>query len=316
MKNKINAINQNIYTLQNSLRIINARKSIEKHKTILLCLTINFKLYLTKLKNIHKKRMNKIAKYIINQARERIVYNEYNNLWNKLNPFFIRFLTTKRHKEKMNKAKRRVMEEKFNKCMKIFQFNLLIKKVEERKEKVKFIYNFSSTKVMSNYWINLIKNILVIQKYIRITKDKNKTLKTINDKYFNDDPNTLINEANEIEEDLFPSTKLSKFLLETNNNIESNNSNNNTARIQSKLFKNIKGVNPLDNKTPNLTTISSKTPNQIFKSSNYQKKKYISELKSKIKNEYLPEYRNYSKPKITVFAKILDLDIINDSNDI
>ena len=316
MKNKINTINQNIYTIQNSLRIINARKTIEKHKTILLCLTINFKLYLTKLKNIHKKRMNQVAKYIIDQARERIVYNEYNNLWNKLNPFFIRFLTTKRHKEKMNKAKRRVMEEKFNKCMKIFQFNLLIKKVEERKEKVKFIYNFSSTKVMSNYWINLIKNILVIQKYIRITKDKNKTLKTINDKYFNDDPNILINEANEIEEDLFPSTKLNKVLLETNNNIESNNSNNNTARIQSKLFKNIKGINPLENKTPNLTTISSKTPNQIFKSSNYQKKKYISELKSKIKNEYLPEYRNYSKPKITVFAKILDLDIINDSNDI
>ena len=127
MKNKINSINQNIYTLQNSLRIINARKSIEKHKTILLCLTINFKLYLTKLKNIHKKRMNKIAKYIIDQAKERIVYNEYNNLWNKLNPFFIKFLTTKRHKEKVNKAKRRVMEEKFNKCMKIFQFNLLIK---------------------------------------------------------------------------------------------------------------------------------------------------------------------------------------------
>ena len=50
--------------------------------------------------------------------------------------------------------------------------------------------------------------------------------------------------------------------------------------------------------------------------SDYQKKKYITELKSKIRKEILPQYHNYSQPKITIFAKVLDLDIINDSTDI
>ena len=301
MKNRINEINQNILMIQNSLRIIKAKKLIEKKKTYLSCLTINIKLYLNKLKNIHKKGIKKVTKYIINKARERIVYNEYNNLWNKINPFFIKFLTIKKHHKTINQVKKIVLRDKYSNCIKIFQFNLLVNKIEERKEKIKFIYNFSSTQTMSKYWINLIKNILVIQKYIRVIKDKNNIIKSINSNYFSEDPKSLINEANEIEEELFPSSKLTKFLSDNN---ENNNTNNNSSKIKSKLFKS------------NLTTITSKNSNQGIKLSNYQKKKYISELKSKIIKEFLPEYRNFSYPKITIFSKILDLDIINDSNEI
>ena len=199
MKNKINDINNNICLIKNSLRMIIAKKSIEKNKIYLYFFIINIKLYLSKLKKVHKKRMTQVNKYIINKAKEKIVYNEYNNLWNKLNPFFIRFLTTKKHNEKMKEAKKAVLKDKYVNCIKIMQYHLLIKKVEKRKEKIRFLYNFSSSKIMSKYWINLIKNILIIQKYIKVIKDKNNTLKNINNNYFGEDPKTIINEEKEIE---------------------------------------------------------------------------------------------------------------------
>ena len=270
MKYQINTLSQKYFIIQNSLRIINSKKHLQKNKDLLLCLKTNIKLYIQQLNKIHKKKMNMVAKYIINKARERIVYNEHNTLWKKLNPFFIRFLTTKRNNKLIFKAKKVILEEKYIGCMQILQFNLLVKKIKQRKEKIKYVYNFSSTKVMSNYWISLIKNLLIIQKYIKITKDKNNTLKAINKNYFYEDPTTIINETNEIEEELFPSIKLTTYI------------NN---------------------------------PSQLIYS-NLQKKKYITELKSKIRKEILPEYHNYSQPKITIFAKVLDLDIINDSTDI
>ena len=311
MKNKINLINQNILIIQNSLRVINAKKHIEKNKALLLCLTINMKLYLNKLRNIHKK---KIAKYIFNKAKERIIYNEYNNLWEKVNPYFIKFLTNKKHNEVIKKAKIIILEEKYSKCLKIFQYNLMFKKIEERKKKIKFIYNFSSTKVMSKYWINLIKNILTIQKYVKIIKDKNNTLKTINNNYFNEESTTLINETNEMEEEeLFPSIKLNKLILESKD--IDNNNNTNRTKIKSQLFKNNQVLASSVKKNQKIPSISSKNHGQTIKS-NYQKKRYILELKSKIKKDTLPEYHNYSQPKITIFAKILELDIINESSDI
>ena len=302
-KNKINNINNKYFIIQNSLRIINAKKHIEKNKINLLCLTMNIKLYLSKMKSINKAKMIKVSKYIIKKVKEKIIYNEHNKIWKKINPFFIKYLTNKKHKGIITKAKKVVMEDKYIKCLKILQFNLLVNKVKERKNNLKFIYNFSSAKIMSKYWINLIKNILIIQKYIKITKDKNNILKKINDNYFCEDPKALTNEINEIEETIFPSTKFSKLINnqgpQNNNEI---NSISNRTQIKSKLFLNN------NNKIPNLSTISSNTKNP--------NKKYISEIKSKIKKYYLPEYYNHSHPKITIFAKILELDIINDSSEI
>ena len=303
-KNKINNINQNIFNIQNSLRIIIAKKHLDKNKNLLSCLTINIKIYLTKMKKIHKKKMNNVAKYIINKAREKIIYNEYNKLWNKVNPFFLKFLATKKHNEKIKKAENIIKREKYMKGMKVFQFNLLMNKINQRKEKIKFIYNFSSTKVMSKYWMNLIKNILVIQKYIKIAKDKNNILDRINRKYFDEDSKIIINEDNEINETLFPSLKINKII--------SDNSNNNNKTHRTKINTNI-----FQNTCPTLSLNNNYTisPNPTLQPKN-EIKKYISELKSKIKNEYLPKYHNHLHPKILIFSKILELDIINDSSDI
>ena len=299
-KKEINNINNNYFTLQNSLRILISKKQLEKNKTLILCLTINMKIFLHKIKILHKKRMYKVMKYIMNQAKEKIMNKEYNKLWNKINPFFMKFLAVKKHNKIMKKINNFIQQEKYNKCIKIFQYNLLVNKIKEQKDKIKFIYNFSSSKVMSKYWMNLIKNLLIIQKYIKRSKDKNTIIKTINNEYFCEDPKTLINESNEIEETIFPSLKIKN--LNTINNI--NNTNKIKSQIKSRLFQ-----------TPNLTTISSNNPSSIS-TLNKERNKYIKELKSKIKKDILPEYTPLPQPKISIFSKILDLDIINDSSDI
>ena len=303
-KNKIHNINNNILTIQNSLRTIIAKKNLDKNKILLSCLTINMKLFLSRIKNIHKRKMNKVAKYIINKARERIIYNEYNKIWNRTNPFFIRFLTVKKQNEKIKKAENIIKGEKYGKCIKILQSNLLMKKVKERKKNIKYIYNFSSAKVMSKYWMNLIKNIMIIQSYIKVVKDKKDILNKINSRYFDEDPKTIINEENEIKETLFPTTKINKIISENNNNL---NSRANRTQIKSIVFQNTYSSSLSINRNQTITQ------NTI---SNYEKKKILADLKTKIKNEFLPEYHNYPQPKILIFSKILELDIINDSSDI
>ena len=57
----------------------------------LKCLSIRLNLFLSKLKGKKRKKMNLIAKNLIKQAIDRIVYLKYNEIWKKLNPFFLAF---------------------------------------------------------------------------------------------------------------------------------------------------------------------------------------------------------------------------------
>ena len=98
--------NQQLYIIQNSLRIINSRKIVEQKKKIITCLSLNIQIYMTKLKNIHRKKMRLVSQYIINRLREKIVYMEYNNLWNKVKPFFLRLLAGKKKSRNIKACKR------------------------------------------------------------------------------------------------------------------------------------------------------------------------------------------------------------------
>ena len=69
-KKKFLYLNQQLYIIQNSLRIINSRKIVEQKKKIITCLSLNIQIYMTKLKNIHRKKMKLVSQYIINQMRE------------------------------------------------------------------------------------------------------------------------------------------------------------------------------------------------------------------------------------------------------
>ena len=386
-KKKFLYLNQQLYIIQNSLRIINSRKIVEQKKKIITCLSLNIQIYMTKLKNIHRKKMRIVAQYIINKLREKIVYMEYNNLWNKVQPFFLRLLSVKKNQQISKYAKGIIMSEKYSRSLKIIQTNLLIKKVKDRKGKIKFILNFASTKIFNKYYVELIKNILVIQRYVNVKIDKKKIIDRLNKDYFSDEPQSLIiNENRDAVETLFPCA------LETDNNQEENqiNINKNQKDMNSKFEnkntiknKDISFLNTLksidlkylsisDSKTQNMTTLD-RTRNQLsikngnnnniiskrilpkknlntigynyreYSRSNMPKiaipqidnylnefhkknnqnninyNQYLNEIQNRkniLKNEIIPKYFNYKQATITIFAKILDIDIINDSNEV
>ena len=370
-------LNQQIYILQNSLRIINSKKIMEKKKNIISCLSIQIQIYMTKLRNIHRKRMKLVSQYIVNKMRKKIVYMEYNKIWCKVKPFFLRVLAVKKNIQIYNKAKNYTMAEKYSRSMKILQSKLLDRKMKERKDKIKYIMNFSSSKIFSKYYIDLIKNILVIQKYINININQKKIIKQLNTDYFSEEPDDLlISENKGAVESLFPCALNTEY-SEDENQINNNKGQKNETNIYDNSFlrtakpNNYNGLTLSDNKSPNMTTLdgtrnmkntknskNNKIPNnktisinntigynnnRKYFNNNFPKKtipqnenylngypkkgkinnlnynQYLNQMRNKhnnLKNEIIPKYINYREPTITIFAKILDIDIINDSSEV
>ena len=267
-KNLFLYLNQQIYIIQNSLRIIDSKRIVGQKKNILTCLSLHMQIYMTKLKKIHRKKMKLVSEYIINQIKEKIIYREYNNLWNKIQPFFIRLLAEKKNIHIFKHAKGVIMGEKYSRSIKIMQFNLLMKKNKQIKEKIKYIFNYSSTKILSKYYLDLIKNILIIQRYMNVKLNKKKIIEKINKDYFSDEQQSLLltenKDANEI---LFPFTLESEYNEEENStNINDKNLNNyfdnkNTKKNKdNSMLRTLKSndyyrITISDNKTPNMTTL-------------------------------------------------------------
>ena len=67
---------------------------------------------------------------IIEKAKAQYAYNQYNKLWNKVNPYFYRLLAIQKNKQKKNEARKIVMKNNYISCMKIFQLNLLLYKTK------------------------------------------------------------------------------------------------------------------------------------------------------------------------------------------
>ena len=398
-KNKFLYLNLQIFIIQNSLRIINSKRIVQQKKNILTRLSLHMQIYMTKLKSIHRKKMKLVSQYIINKLRQKIVYREYNKLWNRVQPFFIRLLAVKKNKQVSNHAKGVIMAEKYSRSLKIIQINLFMKKINEKKDKIKYIFNYSSTKILSKYYIDMIKNILIIQRYMNVKINKKKIINKINKDYFSDEPQDLLfNEKKEAEETLFPYTtdddynmtekKFTNKMKKKNNDLNSNNyDNKNELRNKDNSYIHTLKSNDYhvltisDNKTPNMTTLdktrnlhstkmtknsnkyinnknnnivldnsSVKSNNVIinknkgytirnnlsknyipqnenylnaypkkYKQNNINYNQYLNEVqirKNNLKNELIPKYYNHRQATITVFAKILDIDIINDSNEV
>ena len=384
-KNNFLYVNQQYYIIQNSLRIINSKRIVQQRKNIFSCLSLHLQIYMTKLREIHRKKMKLVAQYIINKLRVKIVYMEHNKIWNRVQPFFLRLLAAKKNEKIGKHAKGVIMSEKYSRSLKIMQMNLLMKKTKERKEKIKYIFNYSSTKILSKYYIDMIKNILIIQRYMNVKINKKKIIDKLNNDYFFDDTKDfLMAENKDAIETLFPcALETDNNILDTQGNIKNkkNNDMNNTI-IKNKdnsLMHTLKsndyhGLTISDNKTPNMTTLD-KTRNMLtakngkynfnnivsdkailqgnntigyynnkgykknlpktylpqnenYLNANYPKKQklnninyrqYLNELqikKNNLKNELIPKYYNFKQATITVFAKVLDIDIINDSNEV
>ena len=160
--------NKNFFIIQNSLRVINSLQYIQQKRQLISFLSTNLQIFSFKIRKMHIKKMKKIISEIIEKAKEQYYYNEHNRLWNRLNPYFLRFLAIKKNKAKRNEARKIVMQNNYTSCFKIFELNLLLYKVKRKKESVLFLKNFSISKMLSGYYFTMIKNLFIIQSKISL----------------------------------------------------------------------------------------------------------------------------------------------------
>ena len=118
--------NKNYFIIQNSLRMINSMKYLSQKRQLMTFLSINLQIFSFKIKKMHIKKMKKLVSEIVEKAKEQYAYNEYNKLWNSVNPYIYRFLAIKKNKAKKNEARKIVMRNNYIACFKIFELNLLL----------------------------------------------------------------------------------------------------------------------------------------------------------------------------------------------
>ena len=343
---QINTKNNNILIIQNSLRIINSKKYIQQKKQLISFLSINLQIFSFKIRKMHVKKMKKIVSEIIEKAKEQYAYNEHNRLWNKINPYILRFLAIKKNKAKKNEARKIVMRNNYIACFKIFELNLLFNKVKTKKKSILFLKNFSIAKMLSGYYFTMIKNLLVIQKYINIFKNKERVLDKINLKQI--DNNSEINDDTlddynnkEYKSQFSPSYKNTNdnnnlsiynktIESEIEKTIESNNIFLKTLESASRKLKNTSGrsknkyvnkyINNFDN-SKNLDKSFISYNNTLI--SNYLEKNNINknidkygDREIRYETNMLPPIYNFNQPIIKVFAKILEIDYIYKNEDL
>ena len=199
---KIYIMNKNYSIIQNSIRIIIAKKNIQQKKNLMNLLSINLQILRDKMKKIHLKKVQKTVDQLIEEAKEKYAYSQYNKLWNKVSPYFLKLLANKRNKKYKKEAQKIIMKNKYFSCFKILQLNLFMTKIKTKKNAIHSIYSYASTKIFSNYYKDMIKNIITIQKYIHIYFNKNEAFDKINNNYFKEDKDSTNEEEDEEEEKL------------------------------------------------------------------------------------------------------------------
>ena len=274
----------------------------------LKCLSMRLNLYLSQLKEKKRKKINLIAKNLIKQSINRIMYIKYNELWQKLNPFFLVFLTRKKNANIVKIGK--FIRENNSKIIVFdaFQMKLLFKKIERRKNSMLKIKNFSILNQSIRYFQKMNEKVIIIQSYIKRYIEKNKVFKKINKTFFKEDIEFKKINDEKTELNVFPTIlektilkKLVKeeekqdidfFLKEINNEIK--------PILNTKLYN-------TKNKNRSMVNLTSK---EILNSKN----KTIEN--KEIINKILPEYDEYNLPKIRIFSRILSIDYIIDSSEI
>ena len=349
---KIFIKNKNFFIIQNSLRIINSMKYIQQKKCLMNFLSINLQIFSFKIHKMHIKKMKKLMSEIIEKAKEQYAYNQYNKLWNKVNPYFYRLLAIQKNKQKKNEARKIVMKNNYISCMKIFQINLMLYKTKKKKKSIKVLSNFAITKMFSGYYFTMIKNILIIQKHIIIYNNKKNVLDKINQNFENNNTTEIINTENNTENKttLSPLNKntidnnysLYNKTIETEmeKTIESRLTSikelgndiynktigeGNKKTILKKRNKKNKYINNFDNsktidksyisynKTLLSEYIENKNKNNDKEEDNYE----LNEKNNKINNlNIVPPFYNFNQPIIRVFAKILEIDYIYTNEDL
>ena len=235
LKKEMYFTNKNYFIIQNSLKILVAKKKLQEKKNLVKMLSLNLQIYRKKMKQIHTKKVQKVVDQIVEEAKKKYVYHQYSLLWGRVNPFFLKLLTNKRNKRLKQEAEKIIMKNKYISCFKIFQLSLFNVKIKEKKKNIHCIYSYASTKIFSNYYKDMINNLKIIQKYMHIYIIKMKVFDKINKNFFKDE-NDLDNEEEEEEKDDL-GNKLNGSSKENKKNGK-NNKNNGKKTIQSENDKN------------------------------------------------------------------------------
>ena len=214
--------------------------------------------------------------------------------------------------------------------------NLLFKKIENKKNYTKFLFNYSTSRIFEKYYSDVKYNSLIILKYLRIKLNQIKSLRKVNDEFFKNynlknNTNDIINNINL---ELFPNKLNNESINQLiNNNLPKKNYFKKSTFENYINYKNdfsFISKNENENKENNKklkTSISQKNLlNQEKKYSNllfsiHMNKKNLNqkisinkeekEIKEKIPN--LSLNNNKKDSKIFLFAKIIDFDILGET---
>ena len=294
-ENFINIID-NYKIIQNSLKIIKEKYLISQKKRLLQFLSYRIKIYIKRINKIQRKKMRLFIQKIIEKTKKKIIYIEYNKIWKKLNPYFISLLIRKKNKKLVQKAKILAKKKMFKEVMKRFQLSCFLYKIEMKKSNTKKIFNYVCCQIFQNYYNNLKKNIMIIQKYINVKLNRKEIFDKINSKYFLENSiNNIEKENKNILKNIFP-------------NYNSQNNSNNKIKKNLLINSNIKDeFNLIPAKI-----LTSRNQNNSYILKNSIQKSINNTFNVLNTNTLLPEFTNYF-PIIKIFAKILDIDILSNN---
>ena len=316
-KDRINYLNliEGYKNLSNIFKTI-IQQNINNEKLFKLkCLNIRLMLSLNQNKIKKKELFKDIAKKILNISINNIINREYNNLWMKLSPFFIKFLVKKKYSKTINNIK--INQKNFfkNFVFDRFKLKLLFKKIKNKKNSILLLKNYSLAKQSTKYFEKMKKNVNIIQFYLYNILNKEKSLSKIINISLKEEilDKKITNEK--IEKAIFPlkiKYKESDAELEEIDNKELNKNLLSSAKSLLSLST-IKLIKEKNSSMKNLHKIQSELKiNFINRKSSLQKEKQ----NEKIRNKILPNYDEFNIPKINLFIKILSIDSIINFADI
>ena len=326
-------------TIQNSIRSYITQKQIYIKRMKHQFITYQLQLHLIKLKAMHRALARCIANKIISNAKAKIMYVEYNKMWNKLQPFFISYLCRKKYKHVIKDARIMARREGVERAMCLFQNKLLFNNVCNVNKACKFIYNYGIVSIHANYYLQMRKHVYIIQRYVKRYYNKQNVfykLNNINEECSSQNIQLLRNKMLSI---IFPNyyyycTNISNTTtttIEHNdksslNTIEVSNRNE-YKKYPSSIMTSENDYDDDNNTARNYATISHDII--IKERKRYINSGYINSISGMSKRSIpkytkppslietiLPKLIHHKEPQITFFAKILDIDIINDDTEI
>ena len=330
-KNLIASVQSHYIKAQTILRTFIEQKKYERKQFQLKCISLRLGMFLDEIEKRKKMKMKNVAKYILYRAVENVIMEKYNELYQKLRPYFLALVTRKKYSDIYKMAKLVGRNYNKEKVMRVFQMNLLFQKINQRKNSNKIIHKNFITTISSNYFFKLRDSTLVIQYYLsRYIKQKN-TIKELIKNYFAEENKEQINTELKLYINIFPIIRFfkeNKYHYHYNQDIYLNDSNrllDNYNNINKKIQKKLRKCSSMQKIEFN--------NNDNFKKLNTQKSSYnlISRNPSlyfNINAEYLhknPEINNqlvllehdeFKPPKIEFFSRILAIDMLLDLNEI